>query len=54
MFWLLTDELSHVLKNCRPSWIFTTSEHYKTVTDGITRASIILVKVVFMWSQFVY
>ena len=38
--WLLTDELSHHLKVCRLSWIYTTHAQYATVVEGLAKASL--------------
>jgi len=40
--WLSTDELSHNLRTCQASWIFTTPALYNTVVDGVARANITL------------
>ena len=38
--WLLSDELSHPLKNCQPSWIYTTPTQYKSVVEGLAKANV--------------
>jgi len=37
-----TDELSHSLKTCQPSWIFTTPALYRLVSDAAAMANILL------------
>jgi len=32
--------MSHLLKNCQPSWIFTTPAQYETVTEGLDKANV--------------